>query len=68
MIESKKRMTAFISIDNKLDLHLKNMDQIMENPIETDLDDKYMQNEGKDYFINKKEVIEKENLIKNTIQ
>ncbi len=45
-----------------------NEDQIMENPIETDLDDKYMQNEGKDYFINKKEVIEKENLIKNTIQ
>lgn len=27
MIESKKRMTAFISIDNKLDLHLKNMQQ-----------------------------------------
>jgi hypothetical protein len=31
------------------------------------LDDKYMQNEGKDYFINKKEAIEKEKLIKNTI-
>jgi hypothetical protein len=27
-----------------------------------------MQNEGKDYFINKKEAIEKEKLIKNTIQ
>jgi len=26
-----------------------------------------MQNEGKDYFINKKEAIEKEKLIKNTI-
>lgn len=40
----------------------------MENLIETDLDEKYMQNEGKDYFVNKKEVIEKENLIKDTIQ
>ena len=45
-----------------------NEDQVIENQIETDLDDKYMQNEGKDYFINKKEAIEKEKLIKNTIQ
>lgn len=27
-----------------------------------------MQKEGKDYFINKKEAIEKENLIKDTIK